>query len=515
MDVKTPGLCKVTTGKSDFAKVLVKTQGSLAAILPRGYNIVPWTPPFVWESARSHRRRGMDEVKALVGGDMMHGGGTDPDLFDMRLELEPDFVATDAGSADPGPAFLGSGKAMTHKQGIKQSMEVMLKGCLKQGIPLLIGSAGIGGNRPHLEYFRDIVEEIAEEEGLHFRLGLIDSEQDEDYLNDKLREGKTRPLGSVPPALTEGDIDRATHIVGMMGAEPWQKALEMGAQVVIGGRSSDSALFAAVPMMRGFPAAQSWHMAKTIECGAMVSEPVPGVRTGIMARVRGDHFLVEPSHPNGVCTTLRVAAHTLYENPSPYYLYEPAGMIDTSQCTFEQETPRVVKVLGSAFVPAEKYTIKLEGAEQVGYRTITIAGTRDPDLIDQVDSFLEMVKRAVGRQAANQGFSPDSYNLFFRVYGKGAVMREWEPEHEATPLEAGIIGECIAPTQETASAIMNMAHGAILHTPYEGRLCSSGNMAFPYSPHDIEMGPVYRFNIWHVVEPSDPMEMFNVAMAEI
>ena len=457
----------------------------------------------------------MDEIKALVGGDMMHGGGTDPDLFDMGLELEPDFVATDAGSADPGPAFLGSGKAMTHKQGIKQSMEVMLKGCLKQGIPLLIGSAGIGGTRPHLEYFRDIVEEIAKEGGLHFRLGLIDSEQDKGYLKDKLREGKTRPLGSVPPALTEGDIDRATHIVGMMGAEPWQKALEMGAQVVIGGRSSDSALFAAVPMMRGFPAAQSWHMAKTIECGAMVSEPVPGVRTGIMGRVRGDHFLVEPSHPNGGCTTLRVAAHTLYENPSPYYLYEPAGMIDTSQCTFEQETPRVVKVLGSAFVPAEKYTIKLEGAEQVGYRTITIAGTRDPDLIDQIDVFLEIVKKGVGRQAANQGFSPDSYNLFFRVYGKGAVMREWEPEHEAAPLEVGIIGECIAPTQETASAIMNMAHGAILHTPYEGRLCSSGNMAFPYSPHDIEMGPVYRFNIWHLVEPSDPLEMFNIAMAEV
>ena len=295
-----------------------------------------------------------------------------------------------------------------------------------------------------------------------------------------------------------------------MGAEPWQKALEMGADVVIGGRSSDSALFAAVPLMHVLPPAQSWHMAKTIECGAMVAEPLPGVTTSIIGRVRSDHFLVEPTHPNGVCSTLRVAAHTMYENSSPYFLYEPPGMIDTSACTFKQETPRAVKVMGSRFVPAEKYTIKLEGAEQVGFRTITIAGTRDTDLIGQIDQFLETVKGHVKSQAAGQGFSPDSYKLFFRVYGKNSVMQEWEPQADAPAHELGIVGECVADTQEIASAIMNMAHGAMLHDSYPGRLCSSGNMAFPYSPQDIETGPVYRFNIWHLVEPADPMEMFKV-----
>ena len=456
----------------------------------------------------------MEEIKALVGTGMMHGAIADPEVFEMGLSLDPDFVARDAGSVDPGPAFLGSGKSMVHRQGIKQSMEIMLKGSLRKKVPLLLGSVGVGGTRSHVELFRDIAEEIARENGLHFRLGLIDSEQDKDYVKHKLREGRTSPLGPVPP-LTEDDIDRATHIVGMMGAEPWQKALEMGADVVIGGRSSDSALFAAVPLMHGLPAAQSWHMAKTIECGAMVAEPIPGVSTSIMGRVRSDHFLVEPTHPDGVCTTLGVSAHTLYENRSPFHLYEPPGMMDTSACTFEQETPRVVKVLGSRFVPAEKYTIKLEGAEQVGFRTITIAGTRDPDLIAQIDHFLESVKRRVKQQAAGQGFPPEHYKLFFRVYGKDSVMQEWEPERDSPVHELGIVGECVADTQETASAVMNMAHGAILHDSFEGRLCISGNMAFPYSPHDIEMGPVYRFNIWHLVEPGDPLEMFDVKVVDV
>ena len=457
----------------------------------------------------------MKEIKALVGGELMHGGGTDAAVFEMGMALEPDFVAADAGSADPGPAFLGSGVPMTHKQGIKQSLEVMIKGCVRNGVPLLVGSAGIGGTRPHLEYFRAIVEEIAKENRLSFRLGLIDSEQDMGYLKDKLKEDRIHPLGRGPLPMTEEVIDNASHIVGMMGVEPWQKALDMGAQVIIGGRSSDSALFAAMPIMRGFPPAQAWHMAKTVECGAMVSEPVPGVTTGIMGRVRDDHFLVEPSHPQGVCTNLRVAAHTLYENPSPYYLHEPGGMIDTSGCSFQQETPRVVRVAGSKFVPADKYTIKLEGAERVGFRTITIAGTRDPDLIDQMDHFLELVKRSVAQDASDQGFSPSDYRLLFRVYGKGAVMQGWEPHPDAVAPEVCIIGECIAPTQEMSSAIMNMAHGAILHTPYQGRLCSSGNMAFPFSPHDIEAGPVYRFSVWHLVEPDDPLEMFQVAVVDV
>ena len=459
----------------------------------------------------------MDEVKALVGGELMHGGGTDVARFEMGLEFEPDFVASDAGSIDAGPAFLGSGKAMTHKQGIKQSMQVMIEGCLRKGIPLLMGSAGMGGARSHVDFFRDIAEEIAAENGLSFRLGLIDSEQDKEYLVDKLRADKIRPLGRLPE-LTEDVINRASHIVGMMGAEPWQKALELGADVVIGGRSSDSALFAAVPLMRGFPPAQSWHMAKTIECGAMVTESKPGASIlagDVLGRVRQDHFLVEPTSPDSVCNTLRVSAHTLYENPSPYFLHEPPGTIDTSGCTFLQESPRVVKVVGSKFLPADKYTIKLEGAEQVGFRTITIAGARDPGLIAQIDSYLERAKQNVRHEADIQGFGPEQYQLFFRVLGKNAVMQDWEFETGSLAHEIGIIGECIADTQETANAIMNMAHGAILHTEYEGRLNDGGNMAFPYSPHDIEMGPVYRFSMGHLVEPDDPLEMFDVDVVDI
>jgi hypothetical protein len=67
-----------------------------------------------------------------------------------------------------------------------------------------------------------------------------------------------------------------------------------------------------------------------------------------------------------MCT--RVAAHTLYENASPYHLQEPGGMINMLTCTYEQYDARRAKVSGNHFVPAERYTIKLEAAQcQLSY----------------------------------------------------------------------------------------------------------------------------------------------------
>jgi hypothetical protein len=48
-------------------------------------------------------------------------------------------------------------------------------------------------------------------------------------------------------------IDSSSRIVGMMGVEPLQQAISDGAKLVLAGRCSDSALFAAIPLMQGFP----------------------------------------------------------------------------------------------------------------------------------------------------------------------------------------------------------------------------------------------------------------------
>jgi len=458
----------------------------------------------------------MVEVSGMPAGvGLMHGGFHGPNqALEEALERRiPDFLAADAGSTDAGPAFLGGDKGMTHREGIKQSLEYILPLALNKKVPFIVGSAALGGNAPGLQSFREIVEEISREKGLHFRVAFIDSEQDKGYLQQRLKDGKIKPLAP-SPNLTEDDINRSTHIVGMMGTEPLVKALEQGAQVIIAGRTSDSALFAAVPIMKGIPLAPAWHMAKVIDHAATNIEPVPGVETSVIGIAGEDYFRVEPTNPLGICDAMRTAHATVYENNSPMHLYEPPGMLDISKCYFQQMTPNIVKVTGMTF-DRKPYTIKLEGAEKVGYRAITLGGTRDPVVIGIVDEFLQVCKDRSIEHAKAQGINPENFKLFFRVYGKNEVMRDWEPESNLSARELGIVADCVADTQEIANAVMNMCHAQLLHYNYPGRIHTTGNFAFPYSPSDIECGPVYQFNVWHLLEPDDPLECCSIDIVDL
>jgi hypothetical protein len=389
----------------------------------------------------------------------------------------------------------------------------MLRGALEKGIPLLVGSAGGGGGDPHLQWTREIVEEIAREERFHFKLALIKAEQNKAFLKNKLLQGKIKPLGPIK-VLDEADIDRSERIVAMMGSEPYIKALDEGANVILAGRSSDTAIFSAIPMRRGFPHGLSWHLGKIIECASYVVEPKVG-EDCVLGYLREEHFLVEPADPDKRCTKIRVAAHTLYENPNPYFIYEPLGYLDTTDCEYQQYDERTVKVTGSHFVHSDTYTVKLEGVEKLGFRTIFIAGIRDPILIKQIDSYLQQIRGKVREEVVGIGISEDQYSLRFRIYGKNGVMGILEPIDEIRSHEICLIIDVIGITQEISSSVIAKARNYTLHSDFPGRRTVAGNLAIPFSPSDIEVGEVYKFNIWHVMEIDDPFEIFPIEIVEV
>ncbi len=454
-----------------------------------------------------------ESVVRMMAASGMLGYGFTEEGFRAGLAREPDFIASDAGSMDPGPYYLGAGTAFVSRPAVKRDIGLMLEGALAAGIPVLVGSAGGGGGAPQLAWLRDIVREVAEERGLHFRLALIHSEQTKDYLGGKLAAGMIRPLGPIDD-LDEGEIAASTRVVAMMGCEPYQRALADGAEVVIAGRSSDAALFAAIPLMHGADPGLAWHLAKIIECGGQVVEP----RTGqdcVLGTIYDDHFLVEPAHPDKRCTRLKIAAHTLYENPDPYRLIEPEGTLDTSAAHYEQFDSRTVKVAGSRFEPANAYTVKLEGVREAGYRTVFIAGVRDPVLVRTIDDFIAACRERVAGEAASLGIAAGSYRLGIRVYGRNATMGAREPVRESQAHELGLLVDVTADDEEVSRAITAKARYALLHTDFPGRKCISGNLAIPFSPSDMPVGMTYRFNVWHVMEIDDPLEPFPIEMIEV
>ncbi len=424
------------------------------------------------------------------------------------LDRRPHVIGVDGGSVDPGPHYLGSGKSFCSPIAIRRDLRLMLNAAINAGIPLLIGTCGGAGGAPHLELVAAMAREIAREDGLHFRMALIQSEQDKDSVKRRVSSGRVKALAH-QPELTDETIDRSARIVGMMGAEPFIEALDAGAQVVLAGRASDPASWAAAVTRAQLPPAPAWYAGKMLECGATPS--IPKGHDCLFVTVREDHVECEPTNPARRCTPLSIANHSLHENSSPIHHIEPGGMLDTSDCRFDAVSDRAVRISGMRWHPAEQYTVKLEGVELAGYRSVCICGTRDPLLIGRLDDFITSVRHEVSAKAAAFGASADSYRLGIRIYGRDGVMGIREPLRDVTPHELGFVLEVVSQqSQEMASAVLGMARTNMLHTDFPGRLCREGNMAFPFSPSDIEVGPVYRFSVYHVAELDSPIEPFPI-----
>ncbi len=426
--------------------------------------------------------------------------------FEEGMKRNPDLIAVDAGSTDPGPYYLGSGISFTDRGAVKRDLEIMLEAGIKNKIPVVVGSCGGSGAKPHLDWCRDIVLEIANERSLNFKLALIYSDFTKPQILKALDDGKISELDHVQP-LTKQDVEQTTHIVGQMGIEPFIQALEQGADVVLAGRAYDPAVFAAPAIAKGYPKGLAIHLGKILECASICCNPGSGSDC-MFGYLGEDYFKLEPLNPIRKCTTTSVAAHTLYEKTNPYILPGPGGHLDLTKCEFIQDTDNTVIVKGSRFVESEKNTVKLEGAKCVGYRTVSIAGTRDPIMIKGIDDITVAVKERVADNFKAQNLE---YYLNFTIYGKNGVMAELEPnpttEHSK---ELGIIIEAVANTQENADTICAFARSTMLHYGYEGRKATAGNLAFPYSPSDFHAGEVYNFSIYHLIEISQDETLFPI-----
>ena len=448
----------------------------------------------------------MDEMRVLSPTAIL-GYGFPLESFEEGMKRQPHVIAVDAGSSDPGPYYLGAGVSFTDRNAVKRDLDIMITAAIKAGIPVIIGTAGGSGGEPHLQWCIHIIREIAFERGHAFNMAVIHAEISKQLVLDRLEQGRVVPLHPAP-RLTAEELENTVRIVGQMGVEPLIKALDMEAQVIIAGRAYDPAVFAALAVKKGYDRGLAIHMGKILECACIAATPGSGSDC-MLGSLRGDHFIVEALNPIRKCTPLSVAAHTLYEKTNPYILPGPGGVLDLTETCFEEAGEGVVKVSGSRFIPSDQYMIKLEGAKKIGYRTVSIAGARDPVFIDRIDEILQAVRSRVHDNFRGLNLN---YRLDFKIYGKNGVMGALEPEQKIRSHELGIVIEAVAQDQATANTVCSFARSTMLHYGYEGRISTAGNLAFPYSPSDFKAGEVYVFNLYHMMEVDSPEELFEIEL---
>lgn len=434
--------------------------------------------------------------------------------FRQALDEDVDVIGCDAGSTDWGPYHLGSGISWSGRDQTRRDLEILLVGARQKDIPLLVGSAGFSGSDQGLDWTRDILLEIAEEHHLEFRLAVIHTEVEPEWIVTQINAGRVKGLDGTPQ-LTSETVRAATRTVAMMGPEPFQHALAQGANVVLAGRSSDAAVYASVPLVRGVCSASAWHCGKLVECGNAISEPVAKGAV-ILATVGDDALTVRPVGDDVRCTPERVAAHMLYENASPYTLREPPGTLDTTGATYEQlEDGVTVRVSGSTFEP-EPYSVRLEGVTQEGYRSMCLAGLRDPAVIADIDHYTGEIRRLLETSAPRRfGVSPEEYTLSFRRYGLDAVLGDLEPADRGRCYEIGLVIEVVAATQTLAHQLVAASMPYLMHGVHVEGTRHSANAALGYSPAVIDLGPVFRWSVWHTAELDDPLEPFRFEFTDV
>ena len=452
----------------------------------------------------------MEEIRILSPTAIL-GYGFPMESFLEGMKRKPHVIAVDAGSTDPGPYYLGAGKSFTDYNSVKRDLEIMIPAALKAGIPVIIGTGGGCGGFPHVEFNQKIIEEIAREKGLSFKLAIIQSELDKKLIKDKLAKGDVVPLHPAK-AITAKDVDESVRIVAQMGEEPYIEALANGANVILAGRSYDPSVFAALAVKEGFDKGLAIHLGKILECASIAALPGSGSDC-MFGYLQKDCFILEPLSPIRKCTTLSVAAHTLYEKTNPYILPGPGGAIDLHDCKFEQISDNMVKVSGSKFVPTDDYFVKLEGVKKVGYRTISIAAVKDTVMIEKIDQVVQSVKDRVINNFENYGIK--NFFLDFKIYGKNGVMGLFPGIDNRVAHELAIVIEAVADTQDQADTICGFARSTMLHFGYEGRISTAGNLAFPFSPSDCKVGEVYEFNLYHLMKVDNPKEHFPIVYKQI
>jgi len=333
---------------------------------------------------------------------------------------------------------------------LERDFSIMLQGALRQDCPLVIGSCGLAGDDPNLEFMVSVAREVFRDLGVRgLEVAVISGRIADEVLAG--RAGELEPLGRMP-VLTE-DMMRRCRKVAQMGVAPFMEALDRGAKVILAGRSCDVAIFAADAIRQGIDPGMAFHAGHILECGAIACDPGSGSDCLVAEFMEDGSVVFTPPNPARKATTWSVAAHSLYEEDHPSLQFYPEGVLSLEKAEYFTAGDRSAGVRGSSFLACAP-SIKLEGCCKDGERVVSILRCKDVSVVPEEDL----------------------------VYGRNGVTLSPVGPGES---EVGICIKVMSREEEAAKAQMTLVKGLYMHFGYPGRRSTAGNLAFPMSPSEI------------------------------
>ncbi len=446
-------------------------------------------------------------VKVLIPSGAL-GLGYDRAALARGIAMQPDIIAIDGGSTDSGPHYLGTGTSKYSRSSTKAEWRELMAARREAGVPLVIGTAGTCGADDAVDWLAEITREIAAETGERLTVTLLKSGQDGAAMAQAYAAGRITPLPAAPDVSAE-TFRACTNIVALAGAEQVLAALDTGADIVIAGRTTDTAIISALPLARGCHPGGAWHGAKIGECGALATTS-PNTGT-IVIDFDEAGFTITPMGEEARATPHTVSAHMLYENADPFILHEPGGYLDVTGADYTALDDRRVRVEGSAWIPSDTYNVKLEGARRAGFQTVSLALVRDPRYVANIRAWCDdIVVKCTEKARARTG---GSFEIELRVIGLDATLGDLDPR-PAGGSELGVLGIVTAETEALSREVAKVLNPFLLHHALTEQE-EMPTFAFPFSPPEMPRGEIYEFCLNHVLALADPMEAFRLELLEI
>jgi len=436
----------------------------------------------------------------------------EPASFHAGCALRPDFIIADSGSCDIGPYPLGADGQASPEAWQRHDLEIMLLAARRLGVPMIVGSASDTGTDRGVRQFAALIRDIAREHGLApFRMATIFSELTREAVLARMAAG-----GVVAGLDGREDADaaavaRTDRIVAVMGAEPIAAALRDGAEVVIAGRSSDCALFAAPLLNAGLSPATAYYAGKLMECASFCCEPFMG-KESILGRIAEDDIRIAAMHPGQRCTPASLASHAMYERRDPFREHVVSGHVDMTEVRYEPWDERTARASGARFVAAARPMVKLEGAGKVGERRLAIVGIRDPYTIENIDAAMGWARARLAERFGPPG--DGGWTVHYHAYGRDGVMGALEPARPARPHELGIVVETVCADARRAEEVCALAARNLFYARLKEVKGTAGAAAL--MSDEILVGkPGYEWTLNHVMPVDDPAEPFRTAFETV
>ena len=209
--------------------------------------------------------------------------------------------------------------------------------------------------------------------------------------------------------------ERVLSANAYIGSTPIVQALQQGAQIVVTGRSTDTALTMA-PLRHEFGwGADSWNQLASgivaghiLECGAQSSGgnclhdwwTIPDLANiGYpIAECESDGSFVITKHPNtgGRVSVPSVSEQLVYEMGDPQSYITPDVVADFTSIRVEQDGPNRVRVFGITGGPATPF-LKVSIAYRAGYKAVGSLVYSWPDAIEKAEAANRILRERLDR----------------------------------------------------------------------------------------------------------------------